>query len=130
MKQLLRLSFFVFLLVPFIVHADNEKNEKDEQANKVALEIVAALIEDIAKLVDNKKHEKDPQVTKAVCLSLVTHLADVIASVIIKIKERKETRSIDLYSQDEYQQALNALAIQLLEQSLQIQLENGTQLAI
>lgn len=119
MKRSLLFCLMFSLFVPLSIHADPEK---DAQAKKVALEIIAALSDDIATLIINKHHEKDPQITKIACLNLVTRLADVIASVIIKIKERKETRGIDLLSDDDYQNELYALAMQLAEKSLQLQI--------
>ena len=89
-------------------------------AKKAALEIVASISDDIATLVINHHYAKDPEVAKASSIKLVTTLADAIACVIAKIQEKKETRSVELYSDEEYAQALIILSDQLV-QKLRIQ---------
>lgn len=109
MKQILKFCVLFSLFSSVNVHA------QDAQAKQAALEIIASLSDDIATLVINHNHEKNSEVAKIVSIKLVTTLADAIAQVIIKIKERKEIRNIDLYSDEEYQQALIILSQQLIQ---------------
>ncbi|MBP6892140.1 hypothetical protein KBB68_01020 [Candidatus Babeliales bacterium] len=77
-------------------------------------EIIRSLSDDIAMLIINHHHEKKSEVAKIFSIKLVMTLADAIAQVICKIKERKENRSIDLYSDEEYDQALRLLSEELI----------------
>ncbi len=89
-------------------------HSEDAQAKKAALEIIASISDDIATLVINHNSQKDPDVAKITSIKLITTLADAIACVITKIKERKETRSVELYSDAEYDQALQLLSENLI----------------
>lgn len=109
MKRILKFCIIFSLFSVSLIHSD------DAQAKKAALEIIASISDDIATLVINHHHEKDPEVAKISCVKLVTTLADAIAQLIIKIKERKEIRSVDLYSDEEYDQALRLLSEQFVQ---------------
>ena len=108
MKQMLKFGIILLLCSVTSIQAD------DAQVKKASLEIIASISDDIATLIINHHHEKNSEVAKISCVKLVTTLADAIAQVICKIKERKENRSIDLYSDEEYDQALRLLSEELI----------------
>lgn len=115
MKQSLK----IFMLSLCIFFA-NLTYSQDDQAKQAALEIIASISDDIATLVINHKYEKNTEVAKITSIKLVTTLADAIVKIIEKIKERKQVRSFEIYSDKEYQLALYLLA-DLLNQKIQQQ---------
>ena len=111
MKQILKCC----LILSWSVTQIQTDDAQVKPAKKAALEIVASISDDIATLVINHHYAKDPEVAKASSIKLVTTLADAIACVIAKIQEKKETRSVELYSDEEYAQALIILSDQLVQ---------------
>ena len=109
MKQILKFSIIFSCLSGTFIQSD------DAQAKQAALEIIASLSEHIATFIINHHHEKNPEVAKISCIKLVTTLADALTQVICKIKEQKNNRSIDLYSDEEYDQALRLLSEKLMQ---------------
>ena len=108
MKHLFTLCTIFSLTIP-------QLQSHDEQAKKASLEIVAALSEDIATLIINAHHSKDPQVTKAVSINLITRIADIIATILMKLKERKPSRSMPFYSDAAYQHDLDKVIAEILQ---------------
>ncbi len=109
MKHILKFCVIFSLFSASFIRSD------DAQAKKAALEIIASISDDIATLVINHHHEKNPEVAKIASIKLVTNLADAIVQIVAKIKERKEIRSVDLYSDEEYDQALRLLSEQFVQ---------------
>lgn len=109
MKQYFKLCAISLLLISNTIHT------YDEQAKKASLQIIASLSQDIAEIVINHRHAKDPEIAKQRCISLVTHMAEVIATIVVTIQERKATRAIDLTDQTDYQLAVEAITTELLK---------------
>lgn len=84
---------------------------------KISLEIMEALSDDIAELVIAKKQEKnDPAKTKAHCINIIKHMANIIALIVETIKERKQTRSIVLWDQNDQDLLIEEIAQKILQE--------------
>jgi len=81
------------------------------------MEIIAALSDDIAELVIAKKQDHDTQKTKAHCINIIKHMAEVIALIIATVQERKQTRGIELYNEQDLAAMIEQITAQILRKT-------------
>ncbi len=103
----------VILFLIFFAQQSLGTDDAAQQSKKLAVEIIASLSNDILALVESKE-AKNPELTKVCVVQLITNLAQYLADIIMKIKERKNTRNIhDELSDQEYAQVLESIISRL-----------------
>ena len=106
-----QMSVIIFLM--FFARQSLGTHDAAQQSKKMAVEIIASLSNDILALVESKE-AKNPELTKVCVVQLITNLAQYLADIIIKIKERKNTRNMhDELSDQEYAQVLENIVSRL-----------------
>jgi hypothetical protein len=86
---------FTLCLALCLISTSSSLQPQDQEAKQASLEIIASLSDHIAELIITNNEITDPRVKKAHYISIITSMADVIATLIIKIKQRRAMRGIE-----------------------------------
>ena len=105
----------LFLIVLSLALLPSFTCPADHDAKQISFEIIAALSSDIAELIINKKQTNNPQLTKTHCVNIIKHMTEIIAAIIMKINERKQTRSINEYSNQDDAILIENIVNQILQ---------------
>jgi hypothetical protein len=116
-----KLIIIYTLLTSYHLFSDNvvakiEVQDQDLQFLKEALDIVGSMTDNIANIViQNKTNTNSPEATKQEVVALIRKITDFVVVFMKKTKNKKPTKSIPLYSQEEFTAMVNKIVDDVLE---------------
>lgn len=88
-------SIFMLCFASCLIITSSSLHSQDQDTKQASLEIIASLSDHIAELIITNNEITDPRVKKAHYVSIITSMADIIATIIIKIKQKRALRGIE-----------------------------------
>lgn len=112
-------AIFALCFVSCLMSTSSFLHPQNQQAKQESLEIIASLSDHIAELIIANNEITDPRVKKAHYINIITSMADVIATIVIKIKQRRAMRNIDHSNEDNLDLAMEKIVEQLIKHTEQ-----------